>query len=201
MPTEKFKAVPKSSDNSLEKRRYSGQSFADRLTERRQKLIVAAVIVAGRVGLDGASVAAICAEAGLTARYFYESFPTREAIFVEAYRAVQNEVLARIETAAAAGGDPARRALTGFFAAIQSRPDLARVFVIDLDDHDGAMRLASFEGAGKLARAFRIKATHPLMQAGVIGGIVDIAKRWIESDFAEPLDKVVDIALPFAKMR
>ncbi|MEI9932479.1 MAG: hypothetical protein WDM89_18560 [Rhizomicrobium sp.] len=49
--------------------------------------------------------------------------------------------------------------------------------------------------------AFGLKATHPLMIAGIIGGIVDIAKRWIESDFAEPLDKVVEIALPFTKIK
>src|SRR6185437_6937996 len=89
------------------------QSFEDRQAERRDKLIHAAVQVAGRVGLDGASVAAICAEAGLTARYFYESFPTREAIFVEAYRAVQNELLHRI-TEGKGQGDP-KRALTGFY--------------------------------------------------------------------------------------
>ena len=180
-----------------EKRRYSGQSFEDRQAERRDKLIEAAVQVVGRVGLDGASVAAICAEAGLTARYFYESFPTREAIFVEAYRAVQNELLTRIT---ATPGD-AKRALTGFYNAIRERQDLARVFLIDLEDHDGAMRMASFEGANKLSKAFGLKAAHPLMVAGIIGGLVDIAKRWIESDFAEPVEKVVDIALPFTRLK
>ena len=182
-----------------EKRRYSGQSFEDRQAERRDKLIHAAVQVAGRVGLDGASVAAICAEAGLTARYFYESFPTREAIFVEAYRAVQNELLHRI-TEGRGQGDP-KRALTGFYNAIRERQDLARVFLIDLEDHDGAMRMVSFEGANKLSKAFGLKATHPLMVAGIIGGLVDIAKRWIESDFAEPVEKVVAIALPFTRLK
>ncbi|HEY7977128.1 MAG TPA: TetR/AcrR family transcriptional regulator [Rhizomicrobium sp.] len=182
-----------------EKRRYSGQSFEDRQAERREKLIHAAVQVAGRVGLDGASVAAICAEAGLTARYFYESFPTREAIFVEAYRAVQNELLHRIMEGSKTGD--AKRALTGFFNAIRERQDLARVFLIDLEDHDGAMRMASFEGANKLSKAFGLKATHPLMVAGIIGGLVDIAKRWIESDFAEPVEKVVAIALPFTRLK
>ena len=182
-----------------EKRRYSGQSFEDRQAERREKLVQAAVQVAGRVGLDGASVAAICAEAGLTARYFYESFPTREAIFVEAYRAVQNELLHRI-TEGKGQGDP-KRALTGFYNAIRERQDLARVFLIDLEDHDGAMRMASFEGANKLSKAFGLKATHPLMVAGIIGGLVDIAKRWIESDFAEPVEKVVAIALPFTRLK
>jgi AcrR family transcriptional regulator len=183
-----------------EKRRYSGQSFEDRQAERRARLIRAAVQVAGRMGLEGASVAAICAEAGLTARYFYESFPTREAIFVEAYRAVQDELLARIAEAHGSG-DAARRALTGFFTAIRSRPELARVFLIDLDDHGGAMRIASFEGASKLSKSLGLKATHPLMVAGIIGAIVDIAKRWIESEFAEPVEKVVEIALPFTKLK
>jgi AcrR family transcriptional regulator len=185
---------------SAEKRRYSGQSFEDRQSERREKLIHAAVMVAGRVGLEGASVAAICAEAGLTARYFYESFPTREAIFVEAYRAVQDELLSRISGSKGQASDP-RRALTGFYNAIRERKDLARVFLIDLDDATGAMRMASFEGANKLSKAFGLKATHPLMQAGIVGGLVDIAKRWIESDFAEPVEKVVEIALPFTRLK
>ena len=185
---------------NTEKRRYSGQSFEDRLAERRERLVHAAAMVASRVGLEATSVAAICAEAGLTARYFYESFPTREAIFVEAYRAVQNELLNRMSLTPGAG-DMTKRALTGFFTAIQSQPGIARVFLIDLDDHGGAMRMASFEGANKLAKAFGLKAGHPLMMAGIIGAIVDIAKRWIESDFTEPVEKVVEIALPFTKVK
>ncbi|HWA88916.1 MAG TPA: TetR/AcrR family transcriptional regulator [Rhizomicrobium sp.] len=189
----------------MEKRRYSGQSFEDRQSERRARLVRAAALVASRSGFDGTSVAAICAEAGLTARYFYESFPSREAIFVEAYRAVQDELLNRLKAAPAQGvsrgGDATRRALAGFFAAIQSSPGVARVFLIDLDDHGGAMRMASFDGAKKLAKAFALKATHPLMVAGIVGAVVDIAKRWIESDFAEPVETVVAIALPFTKIK
>jgi AcrR family transcriptional regulator len=184
----------------LEKRRYSGQSFEDRQAERRAKLIKAAAVVAGRHGLEGASVAAICAEAGLTARYFYESFPGRDAIFVEAYRAVQDELLTRMQ-AAPATGDATKRALLGFFMEIRSNPGLARVFLLDLEDHGGAMRMASFEGARKLSKAFGLKATHPLMLAGIVGAVVDIAKRWIESDFSEPVEKVVEIALPFTKVK
>jgi AcrR family transcriptional regulator len=184
----------------VEKRRYSGQSFEDRQAERRAKLIKAAALVAGRHGLEGTSVAAICAEAGLTARYFYESFPGREAIFVEAYRAVQDELLTRMQ-AASGGGDATKRALLGFFSAIQSNPKLARVFLLDLEDHGGAMRMASFEGARKLSKAFGLKATHPLMVAGIVGAVVDIAKRWIESEFAEPVEKVVEIAMPFTRIK
>ena len=192
--------APRYAPEKHQKRRYSGQSFEDRQSDRRDRLVHAALLVAGRFGLDGTSVAAICAEAGLTARYFYESFPNREAIFVEAYRLAQQELLSRMGEAKDRK-DPARAALTGFFAALQSQPGLARVFLIDLDDHGGAMRMASFEGAAKLRKAFGLKATHPLTVAGVIGAVVDVAKRWIESEFAEPVEKVVEIALPFTRVK
>jgi AcrR family transcriptional regulator len=183
-----------------EKRRYSGQSFADRQGDRRARLVQAALAVAGRFGLEGTSVAAICAEAGLTARYFYESYPSREAIFVDAYRMAQELLLGRMEQAKG-GRDAAKAALTGFYSAIYANPGLARVFLVDLDDHGAAMRAASQEGGAKLAKAFALKAKHPLAIAGIVGAVVDIAKRWIESEFREPVEKVVEVALPFTRMK
>ena len=183
-----------------EKRRYSGQSFADRQGDRRARLVQAALMVAGRFGLEGTSVAAICAEAGLTARYFYESYPSREAIFVDAYRMAQELLLGRMEEAKG-GRDTARAALTGFYSAIYANPGLARVFLVDLDDHGPAMRVASQEGGAMLAKAFALKAKHPLAIAGIVGAVVDIAKRWIESEFKEPVEKVVEVALPFTRLK
>ena len=81
---------------------------------------------------------------------------------------MQDELLARMQTAPATG-DATKRALTGFFRAIQANPGVARVFLIDLDDHGGAMRMASFDGARKLSKAFGLKAAHPLMLAGIVG--------------------------------
>ena len=182
-----------------QKRRYSGQSFADRQSDRRQRLVRAALEVAGRFGLEGTSVAAICAEAGLTARYFYESFPNRDAIFVEAYRLAQEELLSSIDDAKDRG-DPVRGALTGFYTALYTHPGLARVFLVDLNDHGNAMKAVSEEGVKKLTKAFALKTRHPLLIAGIIGAVVDVAKRWIESEFAEPVENVVEIALPFTQV-
>jgi AcrR family transcriptional regulator len=183
-----------------EKRRYSGQSFADRQTDRRDRLIRAAAMVAGRFGLEGTSVAAICAEAGLTARYFYESFPSRDAIFIEAYREVRDELLARIGDHHDRA-DPTRAALSGFYAALLANPGLARVFLVDLDDHGPAMKEVSREGAAGLIKIFALKAREPLVLAGILGAIVDIAKRWIESDFQEPVEKVVTVAMGFVRVK
>jgi hypothetical protein len=96
--------------------------------------------------------------------------------------------------------DPVRGALTGFYTALYTHPGLARVFLVDLNDHGNAMKAASQEGAKKLTKAFALKSRHPLLVAGIIGAIVDVAKRWIESEFAEPVEKVVEIALSFTKV-
>lgn len=187
---------------SKEKRRYSGQSFADRQSERRARLVRAALDVAGRFGLEGTSVAAICAEAGLTARYFYESFPSRDAIFVEAYRLAQSELLEDIEERLDKR-DPIKSALAGFFETLESHPGPARVFLLDLDDHGAEMRAASQEGAARFARLFAPKAARTqdaLLVAGQLGAIVQIAKRWIAEEFATPVPKVVATALPFTQV-
>ncbi|HEY1630404.1 MAG TPA: TetR/AcrR family transcriptional regulator [Rhizomicrobium sp.] len=183
-----------------EKRRYGGQSFEDRAAERRERLVRATAIVAGRFGLEGTSVAAICAEAGLTQRYFYEAFPNREAIFIEAYRAVRDELLARIGDHAGTA-DPTRAALFAFYTALAANPGMARVFLVDLDDHGPAMKAVSRQGAEGLIKTFGLRAREPLVLAGMLGAIVDIAKRWIESGFAEKAQKVVEIALAFTKVK
>jgi AcrR family transcriptional regulator len=181
-----------------EKRRYSGQSFEDRQAERRAKLVRATLEVAGRVGPEGVTVAAICAEAGLTARYFYESFQSREAIFVEAYRLAQDELLGEM-TPNIDSKDAIRSGLTALYRALAAHPGQARVFLVDLDDSDPLMKAASREGAAKFAKLFAPNATKALEVAGILGAIIQIAKRWIDSGFEEPVEEVVAIALPFTK--
>jgi AcrR family transcriptional regulator len=181
-----------------QKRRYGGASFADRQADRRERLIGAAIDVFERAGRDGATVAAICAEAGLTARYFYESFPSRDALFLEAYRLVQHELLAAIGRAAPSG-DPVRDALTGFFAALAEHPGPARVFLLDPHGREPEMQAAGIEAATRLVQLFAPGVRTPLAAAGVLGAVIDIARRWIAGGFAEPVAAVVDLALPFAR--
>src|ERR1700761_9280591 len=136
-----------------EKRRYGGASFEDRQADRRERLIAAAIEVFGRWGREGATVAAICAQAGLTARYFYESFPNRDALFLEAYRLVQGELLALIEQARD-GADPVRGALTGLYSPLAEDPGLARVFLLDPHGREPHMQAAGREAATRLVKLF-----------------------------------------------
>lgn len=180
-------------------RLYGGLSAKQRQADRRDRLIVAAIQVSARTGREGATVAAICAEAGLTARYFYESFANRDALFLAAFGRVQDELFARIAPFAA-GRDPVRGALTGFFSVLAEYPGPARVFLVELEETEPAMKELGRAASARFGALFApAAAPESLAQAGVAGAIVHIARRWVRGGFREPVDAVVATALPFAR--
>ena len=73
-------------------RPYRGVSAEDRRAERRARLIAACLDVLGADGVAGTTMKAICARAGLTERYFYESFRDRDELLVAAVDAVIAEI-------------------------------------------------------------------------------------------------------------
>lgn len=179
-------------------RRYGGVSLEDRKAERRERLVAAAIAVSARLGRDGASVAAVCAEAGLTARYFYESFPNRDALFLAAFTKVQDELFAQMEQAVGAS-DPVPAILRRFFTALADHPGPARVFLLDLDEKDPDFLEAGRAAGRRLGGLLAPDADAALARAGAAGAIVHMAKAWIANDFAEPVDSLVDAAVQFAR--
>jgi AcrR family transcriptional regulator len=61
-------------------RPWRGVSAADRVAERRRRLLDAGLELFGTNGVAAVSVAEVCAEAGLTKRYFYEGFQSIDAL-------------------------------------------------------------------------------------------------------------------------
>ncbi|KAF0963600.1 TetR/AcrR family transcriptional regulator [Rhodococcus sp. T7] len=65
-------------------RPYRGVDAETRRSQRRQQLLESCLAVAAEDGVASVSVEAICARAGLSKRYFYESYRDRDAILVAA---------------------------------------------------------------------------------------------------------------------
>ena len=72
--------------NKPSTRTYGGLSETERVVERRERFLDAGLELFGSVGLRGATVRALCRTAGLTERYFYESFEDTEALFCAVYQ-------------------------------------------------------------------------------------------------------------------
>lgn len=185
-------------------RSYRGQSQQQRVAERRSRLIAGAIAVYGERGYHQATVKAVCESAGLTERYFYESYLNSEALLIDSYNAVTYSVLGDILRAGEAvqGNTLARsRAmLHAYFAALQREPCSARVFLVEIrgvsravdQAFEASLRKIGQEVAGLLAPD---SVEDELLQAGVIGGVIHIALRWIEQCYEPPIDRAVDTAL------
>ncbi|WP_209714652.1 TetR/AcrR family transcriptional regulator [Marmoricola sp. OAE513] len=65
------------------RRPYGGVSAEDRTAKRRAALLDAGLVVIGRDGVGSCSIEAVCAQAELGKRYFYESFTDRDAFLLE----------------------------------------------------------------------------------------------------------------------
>jgi AcrR family transcriptional regulator len=177
----------------------------ERRAQRRSQLIAAAIQVYGERGYRQATVKAVCEAAGLTERYFYESFANSEDLLIASYNAVTYSVFREIrESGAAAGATRAERAramLRAYFAALQRDPRSARVFLVEIRGVSRAVDKAfdaSLRAIGEeVARIAGPEAgvADALLQAGVVGGVIHIALRWIEDGYAPEIDSVTDSAM------
>ena len=104
-------------------RRYRGVSAEQRQQERRERLLDAGLHVFGESGYHGATVRGICQQAGLTERYFYESFANSEDLLCAVYEGVlasqRERMTAAITTAAPQHDMMIRAGLRAFFAYIR----------------------------------------------------------------------------------
>ena len=177
----------------------------ERRSQRRSQLIAAAIEVYGERGYRQATVKAVCEAAGLTERYFYESFANSEDLLIASYNAVTYSVFGQIRTSGAAAGatrvERARAMLHAYFAALQGDPRSARVFLVEIRGVSRAVDKAfdaSLRAIG--AEVARIAgpeggAGDPLLQAGIVGGVIHIALRWIEDGYTPDIDSVTNSAM------
>lgn len=190
------------------RRRYRGVSEEQRRAERRARLVAAGVAVYGGEGYHAATVKAVCAAAGLTERYFYESFANREALLLAAYAHVIGGLRARIVAAllrAAPTPEAVTRAgLEEFFAAMRDDPAGARLLLIevlgvspavDRAYHDALREFRDLvQSAQELVRpgAPDDGLDGELVAMGLVGAVVQLAQHWVVSGHARPLQAVID---------
>src|SRR5881398_2641123 len=122
---------------------YGGVSADERQRARRARLMDAALELMGSEGWSATSVRAVCRNAGLTPRFFYESFEDLDALAVAVFDDIAVTATAAIlEAVRDAADEPATRAR----AAIAT-------FVAELTDDPRRARVAFAEALGSEALA------------------------------------------------
>jgi AcrR family transcriptional regulator len=192
--------VGSSSDAALS-RPYRGVSATDRRDQRRQRLIDAGLQLFGTQGIAAIGIVDVCAEAGLTKRYFYENFASIDALADAVFEYVTGNLVAAVAPAIELGGgrDP-RPALTVYTRALLSDPRVVRLLAVESQTgplkkyRDGfptrAVELwfafAADDDALPPPQEMRLKAY------AFIGAAQQIGMAWLDGHLPLTIDEVID---------
>lgn len=115
-------------------RSYGGKTAGERAAERRTRLVAATVDVLAEHGEARTTMTAICAAAGLTERYFYESFASLDDALLAALDNVCEEITRVVVEALSATSGPPDERVNAVMAALVDlvvrSPDRMRIAVI-----------------------------------------------------------------------
>jgi AcrR family transcriptional regulator len=192
-------------------RAYGGMSEEDRRAERRERFLAAGIVAFGRDGYRATTTRSLCAEAGLTQRYFYESFRDLEDLFSSVANRLGERVRAVLEEARFRANEDPRAALraplTHYFELLKSDPGAARIMLLEVYTAGsplGERALRFTEQLAELVRA-RIEEVLPqlsrrgsasqLMAAALVGATHHLALHWMLRGYRESVKSVVETAV------
>ncbi|MGV9826894.1 TetR/AcrR family transcriptional regulator [Gordonia sp. NPDC003429] len=187
-------------------RRYAGTDAEQRRTRRRAALVDAGLDLFGSEGYAAVSVKRVCEHAGLTQRYFYESFTDRPALLAAVYEhCVAVTRGATVDAAAPYLGvdhriNPSRlraaahHTLDAFLRCLTGDRRMARIILVEVVGVDPALerlRMGAIHDWAGLALALvggerDVPAQAQLTAVGVIGALTQLLVDWYVRTDADP---------------
>lgn len=192
-------------------RTYSGIAVTERVALRRQRFIEAGIELFGTLGYHATTMRSLTATAGLTNRYFYESFETMEDLLVACYEQLMLDYrnhLSRVLSGAGEGLEPRIRAgLHCYFEAL-TNPKFARIThsevlgisprVDDLYNRytaDFAELMMAYLRSGDGLPAEHDPLQMEYVGAALAGAVMHSGVVWVRSDYAAPVAVVIEATL------
>ncbi|OBF51038.1 TetR/AcrR family transcriptional regulator [Mycolicibacterium monacense] len=173
--------------------RWSGVPLQDRQALRRDELVTAGVKLLGGEGGPALTVRAVCREAGLTERYFYESFVDRD----EFVRAAYDDVCSRAVSALMTAETP-RDAVERFVKLMVDDPTRGRVLLLapasePVLTQSGAAWMPNFI---ELVQHKLTRITDPAIQAmvatGLIGALTALFTAYLDGRLSATREQFID---------
>jgi AcrR family transcriptional regulator len=173
--------------------RWSGVPLEDRQALRRDELIAAGVHLLGGESGPAVTVRAVCREAGLTERYFYESFSDRD----EFVRAVYDDVCTRAMSALMSATTP-REAVEQFVALMVDDPVRGRVLLLapavePVLVRSGAEWMPNFiDLLQRKLTQISDPVRQKMMATGLIGGLTALFTAYLDGRLAASREQFID---------
>lgn len=190
-------------------RMYAGTAPQARAALRRTQFLAAGLALFGTDGYRAATVRALCRQAGLTDRYFYESFADTEALLMAVYSECTAKLDATISASIAAqAGQDARTlvpaTLDAFFRVVEEDPRIARIVWLEVLGVSPAVdRLYNrqvLQFAGQVNSLTRLvvpgialpRSELDALCIAVVGAVSQSAMYWLLSSYRTPRRTIVD---------
>lgn len=190
-------------------RQYRGRSAEERAADRRERLLEAGLTVFGGEADSKATMTAICREAGLTERYFYESFTGRDELLVCVVEQIADEIrdraLAALAETERSPEDRARAAIAAFVSVLTDDPRKGRIAVVEsaaTEPLRTRRRALLREFARLVAQESRelwgesaLEPPHDEVSALLfVGGLAEVMTAWLRGEVAVTPEQIVDAA-------
>ncbi|MEV0669183.1 TetR family transcriptional regulator [Mycobacterium sp. NPDC050441] len=183
-------------------RPYRGQAAETRSADRRARLLQAGVDLVGTQGVTAMTMRAVCREADLSQKFFYESFTDTDDLLREVYRSTFEHSRQVIDAASKSAADLASRTRAGVAAAaqlVQADPRICRILLVEpIADlrlrrfvRDTVSAMGGFRAPNDdadTAAAARVK----MQYATVFGAIISLFIEWTEGNLGSDHDVFVD---------
>jgi AcrR family transcriptional regulator len=175
--------------------RYGGVEASVRIAGRRAALIEAGLELLGTQGWPATTVRAVCAQANLTPRYFYESFKDLDSLLLAVFDGIAGdaaaEVLAAVTEAPQDARAKAHAAIAAFVDFLTRDPRRARVLFIEATGAEALARrrfatVRMFAGlVAQQARSFYRLSDDPdplveLTALMLAGGLAESLLAWLD---------------------
>jgi len=188
-------------------RRYRGLNAEQRRAARRTRLLEAGLELLGKSGWQATTVTAVCEQAGLIPRYFYESFEDRDQLLVSIFDGVVGD--AEDEIARVIAGKPReiattlRGAATAWVKLIADDPRKGRVAFVEALGSEALMR-RRFAGTRRYAEwlesTARAATSVPPERDRVLniaclvaaGGIIETMRGWLDGSLESSAEELIE---------
>jgi AcrR family transcriptional regulator len=186
---------------------------------RRERLLDAGFEVLATQGWEATTVRAVCAQAELTSRYFYESFADLDTLLITMFDRLLAQLTTRAATAAAETDGELRDRVRAFMDAairfITEDPRRIRVLAVEAiaNERLNRRRLDALYQLARLADRHGQRlygSPRPGDEIGrmashiLVGGLAELGLAWLDGEFNTPIDQLADdltdLAIGFAQM-
>ncbi|TMM15575.1 MAG: TetR/AcrR family transcriptional regulator [Actinobacteria bacterium] len=193
-------------DHKSPVRSYGGVSATERVADRHERLLDAALELYGTQGFAATGVKDVCRQAGLTDRYFYESFRDSAELFTAVFDRATSDLFAlvaqKVSDVPAEPEVQVRAAIESFVRALADDARMARVIFVESAavgaEVDRHMRASLRQFAALVAATARPhlpempERTLEIGALALVGAIDRVIIEWQDGHLDATIEEVID---------